>query len=85
MSSEILQTTLNALQSGSTPTQQTRNWDEVLILQELKGLAREQKHLSSKSQERPLNTWESSRMGEIVEEILDLLTRISKFRSRTSV
>lgn len=48
-------------------------WNRRLLKRELKSLEREKHHLSSKSHERPLNSWESRRMSEILVEVMQLL------------
>lgn len=58
-------------------------WRRMILQYELKQLKREQEHLSTKSLERPLTTWESSRLKELADDMMMLLQKFTTIPSAT--
>jgi hypothetical protein len=59
-------------------------WDVKLIEGEIEQLKREQKHLTSKSLERPLNTWEKLRLTAMFRDVNKLVIQLSQFTDQFS-
>ena len=51
-------------------------WEQDILVVELSQISREQMHLKSKAQERPLTEWETIRAIEIHQEITEILSKI---------
>ncbi len=59
-------------------------WADRLLRTELKTLKREQEHLEQKQRERELSGWELQRIADIMDEIMELLPKISQATYRIS-
>ncbi len=63
--------------SGKIERRTEFHWNRLLLQQELQSLKREQSHLKSKAEQRPLTGWESWRLTSIADEMMDLLSKFS--------
>lgn len=55
-----------------------RNWDRVLLKQELRLLKMERLHLEKKADERSLTLWEQARLENVIDEFMILLRRFAR-------
>lgn len=57
-----------------------KDWDLLLLKQELKNLEREQLHLTQKQNERSLTDWEIKRATQILDEVMGILSKLSSHK-----
>ncbi len=67
---------------GIQPNQSEKRWDVLILRREMRELQRERSHLAAKSQERPLSTWEQSRMESLLDDVMQLLHKFSQLGGR---